>query len=76
MGYVSILVVRRSYRGQHLGIRLLDKFIEIASKKKMSTISLYTHETNKAAISIYKKYGFIQSGLTRGNDYQFVEYLK
>lgn len=75
IAYVTILVVLHECRGQKVGARLVDGFIELSKNKNMKVINLYTHNTNKAAISLYERKGFKAIGMRGTEDIHFIKYL-
>lgn len=58
-GEVLTLAVDPEYQGQHLGEKLLRHLIKIAIKNECEVISLEVRKSNKKAINLYEKYGFI-----------------
>ena len=60
------VAVDPSYRGKGLSNRLLDTMIESAKKDNMLTMSLEVRVSNKVAISLYEKYGFVTEGRRKG----------
>lgn len=52
------IVVKKSLRNMGIGSYLLNYIIQFAIDKKIASISLEVNETNKFAISLYKKFGF------------------
>jgi len=60
---IMILVVDKEYRGQGIGRKLLELFEEEAKKLKVEKMRLEVKTSNKVAISLYKKIGFIISNM-------------
>lgn len=60
---ISIL---KPYRGQGLGNRLMETLIAESNRLGLRMIILHCFETNSAAIAMYKKFGFTQSGTIPG----------
>ncbi|MEE9525866.1 MAG: GNAT family N-acetyltransferase [Candidatus Woesearchaeota archaeon] len=52
------MFVKKEYRKQKLGQRLLDQLLEFCKKKGYEKIILSTYPQMKAAIEFYKKNGF------------------
>ena len=60
------LAVRETYRHGGIGELLFIATIDLAAQLKAHIITLEVRASNTAAISLYRKYGFIQVGLRRG----------
>lgn len=56
------IYVKSSFQGKNLGMKMLEKVIEIASSKKIEHIWLGVWEHNKGAIRFYERRGFIKFG--------------
>ena len=63
------IVTKKAYRNQGIGTILLKNLILLSKNLQLSSISLEVNEENKAAIYLYKKFGFQQTGF-RKNYYQ------
>lgn len=59
------IVVHKANRGLGIGSHLLEFIIDFAKNNHVSSITLEVNEKNLAAISLYKKFNFIQVGLRR-----------
>lgn len=59
-GYVEDVVVDEAYRGQGLGVKLMDALILEARKKKLGSIHLTSRPARVAANKLYQKLGFEQ----------------
>lgn len=55
------------YRKQGLGSRLMNKIIDFAKTRKMVKIALDVRSSNKAAVNLYKKFGFNSIDKRRGD---------
>lgn len=55
-----------SRRNRRIASTLLEKTITLAGKKGLKRICLEVRASNLSAISLYGKYGFVQSGLRPG----------
>ncbi|WP_404787334.1 GNAT family N-acetyltransferase [Altericista sp. CCNU0014] len=53
----------RDYRGRSLGTKLLSACLERAQNAGLEKVELQVFADNKAAIALYKKFGFRQEGL-------------
>lgn len=59
------IVIKKSFRGKHFSSLLLKKIINECINKNCKKINLEVSASNKIAISLYKKYGFVQVGLRK-----------
>ena len=55
---ITNIVVKKIYRNQGIGSRLLEKLIEVAKETEFDVLSLEVNEKNVSAIKLYEKYGF------------------
>jgi ribosomal protein S18 acetylase RimI-like enzyme len=62
MGEIGIAVLA-PYRGKGVGRKLMESLIAEAKKIKLRMLMLHCFETNDVAISLYKQFGFVVSGL-------------
>jgi ribosomal-protein-alanine N-acetyltransferase len=60
--YIYSIAVHPAERRQHLADALMEKAFEYARQKGLKEIHLEVNVNNDSAISLYKKYGFIQGG--------------
>jgi len=58
--------VRRDLHGKGAGRMQLDKVVEIAKEKGMTSILLEVRPSNDRALAVYKQYGFEQIGTRKG----------
>lgn len=75
--YISVLAILPEYQGKGYASKLLSDFTEDCKKKKIKRIELFTHKTNKNAINMYKKNGFIidENNKSRPDDIKFYKDL-
>ena len=59
------IVIDEKYRGFGYSKILMNFFLEIAKKNKIETIYLEVNSINYKAISLYKKYGFIEYSIRK-----------
>lgn len=52
------LAVTEKYKGMKIGIKLMEKCLEVSKSEKVNKIILYTSHKLGAAINLYKKFGF------------------
>lgn len=55
--YISLVGVRKCFRGQGIARKMMTEAIQIAKDKKMRIIGI--HSNNKAALKLYKTLGFV-----------------
>ncbi len=61
-GQITNIAVKEKFRHQGIAGKILENIIEYAKENKIISISLEVRESNIAAISLYKKYGFKKVG--------------
>lgn len=61
--------IDKEWRKKGLGDALMKFAIEFCKKKKFRKISLSVFSSNQAAITLYKKYGFINEGVRKEQYY-------
>lgn len=59
------ITILKAYSGQGVGSLLIKKIIEWAEANKVEKIDLEVFEDNTPAISLYKKFGFVEEGRKR-----------
>ena len=68
-GYINNIAVSKACRGQGVGTYLLDRAIRFGEEEKLEFLSLEVRASNKNAISLYEKSGFVNEGI-RKNFYE------
>jgi ribosomal-protein-alanine N-acetyltransferase len=68
-GNINNVAVAKQYRGQHIGLEMLIKLIELGNEKKIEAYTLEVRESNAAAIQLYQRLGFQSEGI-RKNFYE------
>ena len=58
--------VRRDLHGKGVGRMQLDKVVEVAKEKGMTSILLEVRPSNQRALAVYQRYGFVQIGARKG----------
>lgn len=58
VGRIEDVIIQEDFRGQGLGIKLLDELIEIAKKQELANITLTSNPKRIAARNLYLKKGF------------------
>jgi ribosomal-protein-alanine N-acetyltransferase len=64
--HITTLAVHPNCRRRGLGSHLLRRLIEHARQRRAARITLEVRERNFAAISMYRTFGFQQTGVLRG----------
>lgn len=59
------ITILKAYSGQGIGSSMMKKIIEWTELNKIEKIDLEVFEDNTPAISLYKKFGFIEEGRKR-----------
>ena len=57
--------VRADLQGHGLGRMLLDRVAELARRQGMDSILLEVRPSNRRALSVYERYGFVRIGLRK-----------
>ena len=63
LSYIQNLYITSKHRRKGVGSRLLEEIIRSAEKKGVLEIHVVTEFENKAAISLYRKHGFVEESL-------------
>lgn len=61
-GHILDVAVRRDYRGHGVGKFLVEKVLGECRERGGAFVSLEVRPSNTAAISLYKRLGFVESG--------------
>lgn len=69
-GYVYNLAVKKEFRGNKIGKKLVENLVSYSKSKNLSFLSLEVRKSNHLAIGLYQKSGFEIVG-TRKNFYKF-----
>jgi len=72
-GEIINIAVRKSHRNQGIGTFLMQGLLDTATAHNISKITLEVRINNTAAISLYKKFGFVAQGLRKDYYSQPVE---
>lgn len=68
IAFITLLAIKKEYRGSGIGSILLDKTIEYCKKQKLKKIQLYTHKNNYTARKFYSKKRFYEIECDREKD--------
>lgn len=63
------IVVRRGFRGLGIGSRMVRAVVEVARKKKLAVVVLSVFATNRRAIHVYERVGFVRCGRVPGKHF-------
>ena len=58
IGYISLVAAVPDERKRGYSSALLKEFLELAKKRGLKAVHVYTHKTNVGAIRMYRKLGF------------------
>lgn len=64
--HITNIAVHPDYRGQKIGEKLVRALLRTAAENKAARITLEVRASNDAARKLYKKLGFIDSGIRKG----------
>lgn len=64
-GDVTNVAVRRDRQREGIGHFLMDSLVRLASERGVRSIHLEVRESNKTALRLYERMGFIQDGTRR-----------
>lgn len=62
-GHITNIGVEEKYRGLGVGNKILEGLIDISIDRGLKAMTLEVRESNKIAKSLYKKHGFLESGI-------------
>ncbi|KAF3763708.1 hypothetical protein M406DRAFT_323265 [Cryphonectria parasitica EP155] len=60
-GYIAMLAVSSTFRGQGVATALVKKAIDAMAERNADEVVLETEETNKPAMRLYERLGFLRS---------------
>lgn len=64
-GQILNVAVHPDYRRRGCGAQILRALIDYAKQNRLSLLTLEVRESNRAAIALYEKHGFVRTGLRR-----------
>lgn len=64
-GHITNVAIKKEYRGKGLGNKIIDGLIDIAKQREMIGITLEVRASNQVAQSLYKKKGFMITGVRK-----------
>jgi ribosomal-protein-alanine N-acetyltransferase len=65
-GHITTIAVKQSFRRKHIGESLIYAILEDCYKMGVKYLTLEVRVSNRAAISLYEKYGFSSLGARKG----------
>lgn len=79
ISFITVVAVKKEYRGRGIARRLLEKYLQKAkNSKKFKAMDLYTPPINVGAIKLYRSFGFVDYKIEnepRPNDVHLIYYL-
>ena len=60
LAYISIVATVEDAKGRGYASRLVKEFIDLATKKDLEAVHLYTAPSNEIALRMYEKLGFVR----------------
>ncbi len=60
------IVVRKTFRCNGIATLLMEELLKDLKNKKIATLYLEVAKNNTTAINLYKKFGFLESGVRKG----------
>lgn len=80
VGYISVVAIKREFRGIGLSKKMLKKYLVFAEnmKRELDAVELYTTSDNIRAMKTYKSVGFVsyfKENETRKEDVHLIYYL-
>ena len=64
-GHINNIAVSPAHQNKGIASMLLERVIYYAKKKRLIGLTLEVRVSNKPAISLYKKYGFVSEGVRK-----------
>lgn len=65
-GHITNIAVHPDFRNKGIASKLLNEIISCAIKRNIKSLTLEVRKSNFAAISLYKKFGFVEYGIRKG----------
>lgn len=62
-GHITNIAVLKEHRNKQVGSKILEALIEICKKRNLLSMTLEVRKSNKAALTLYEKYGFKEAGI-------------
>lgn len=64
-GHITNIAVHPEFRGVGIGNMLVDALIQVCKENNVISMTLEVRVSNKAAIGLYEKYGFVVEGVRK-----------
>lgn len=64
-GHILNLCIDQSFQGKGYGKKLLERFLKTLPGRQIDSLVLEVRPTNKIALKMYDKFGFIQAGIRK-----------
>jgi RimJ/RimL family protein N-acetyltransferase len=68
-------VIKQGYRDAGLGTEIMRTQIDLAKKMELKVLTLTAFASNKRAIHVYEKVGFVQTGTIPRKHFKDSEYV-
>ena len=65
-GHITNVAVHPAYRRKHLGSILVGMLIDETKKEGLTRFTLEVRASNRAAFTLYEKFGFVPAGVRKG----------
>ncbi len=62
-GHITNIAVEEKYRGLGVGKKIVEGLINLCVDRGLRAMTLEVRKSNEIAKSLYKKYGFVESGI-------------
>jgi RimJ/RimL family protein N-acetyltransferase len=69
------IVVKQSYRDAGIGTEIMRTQIDLAKKMKLEVLTLTAFASNKRAIHVYEKVGFVRTGVIPRKHFKDSKYM-
>ncbi|TCK87939.1 [SSU ribosomal protein S18P]-alanine acetyltransferase [Natranaerovirga hydrolytica] len=64
-GHITNIVVDEKYQRQGIGQQIVENILKVSKEKNIKRCTLEVRVSNKAAIALYNKLGFVQLGIRK-----------
>ncbi len=65
-GHITNIAVHPDFRGRHIGEKIVQALLQVAKDSKAVHVTLEVRASNEVARKLYKKLGFVDSGVRKG----------
>jgi ribosomal-protein-alanine N-acetyltransferase len=64
-GQILNIAVKNTHRGKKIATEMFESVLEYARKMNIESLTLEVRQSNIPAIGLYKKFGFVESGIRK-----------